>query len=106
MVTCTDVAILCGNYSEVCHAKYGSISLKTKSCHEMVINLTKFETNFFLLVMLKKFQALRIVLRSLESHANRYGRYIVPLLSLSIDFYVRLFVQVFTSPSKVKESAR
>ena len=49
-------------------------------------------------------QALRIVLKSVESHANRYGRYIVPLLSVSADFYVRLAVRVFTSPLKVKES--
>ncbi|CAG2183855.1 unnamed protein product, partial [Oppiella nova] len=39
-------------------------------------------------------------------HANRYGRYIVPLLSLSIDFYVRIFLQIYTSPHEVKRSAR
>ncbi|GFQ75957.1 hypothetical protein TNCT_408071 [Trichonephila clavata] len=83
MITCTDMAILCGNGVEACHAKYGSVSAKMSCCHEM---------------------ALRIVLRSIESHANRYGRYIVPLISLSADFYVRLFVRIFTSPSTVKES--
>jgi len=36
MITCTDMAVLCGNHSEVCHAKYGSIALRSKSCHEMV----------------------------------------------------------------------
>lgn len=36
MITCTDVAILCGNASETCFAKYGSMSLRTESCHEMV----------------------------------------------------------------------
>ena len=50
-------------------------------------------------------QALRLLLFSLESHANRYKRYIKPLLSVSVDFYVRVFVQVFTSPSEVKRSA-
>ncbi|XP_054159605.1 tRNA (guanine(26)-N(2))-dimethyltransferase-like, partial [Oppia nitens] len=84
MVTCTDMAVLCGNHSETCHAKYGSISLRSKSCHEM---------------------ALRIILRSIESHANRYGRYIVPLISLSVDFYVRIFLQIYTSPNEVKRSA-
>ncbi|GFT82661.1 hypothetical protein NPIL_177331 [Nephila pilipes] len=83
MITCTDMAILCGNGVEACHAKYGAVSAKMSCCHEM---------------------ALRIVLQSIESNANRYGRYIVPLLSLSVDFYVRVFVQVFTSPSTVKES--
>lgn len=41
--------------------------------------------------------ALRILLASLEQHAARYKRYIVPVLSLSIDFYVRVFVRVYTS---------
>jgi tRNA (guanine26-N2/guanine27-N2)-dimethyltransferase len=82
-VTCTDMAVLCGNHPEVCHAKYGSVSLKGGFCHEM---------------------SLRILIASLESHANRYQRYIVPLVSCSIDFYIRVFVQVFTSPMEVKRS--
>ena len=36
MVTCTDMAILCGNCPEACFAKYGSIPIRHKSCHEMV----------------------------------------------------------------------
>lgn len=51
-------------------------------------------------------QALRIVLHSLDLHANCYQRYIVPLLSISADFYVRVFVRVFTGQAKVKSSAR
>lgn len=31
-----------------------------------------------------------------QSHANRYKRYIVPVLSVYMDFYVRVFVRVFT----------
>lgn len=38
-------------------------------------------------------------------HANRYKRYIVPIGSFFIDFYVRIFVRVYTSPSQVKFSA-
>ena len=82
-ITCTDAAILCGNFGETCYGKYGSLSLRTPCCHEM---------------------ALRIILKSIESHANRYGRYIVPLLSLSVDFYFRLFLKVYTGPNKVKDS--
>lgn len=82
-VTCTDMSVLCGTHSESCHSKYGSMSIKSKFCHEM---------------------ALRIVLSSLESHANRYRRYIVPLLSCSVDFYIRMFVRVFTSAQEVKRS--
>ncbi|ESN93195.1 hypothetical protein HELRODRAFT_157901 [Helobdella robusta] len=84
LVTCTDMAVLCGNAPETCHSKYGSLSIRSRFCHEM---------------------ALRILLRSIESHANKYSRYIVPLLSISVDFYCRVFVQLFTSQSKVKESA-
>lgn len=83
-VTCTDMAVLSGNHSEACYAKYASMPIRTKACHEM---------------------ALRIVLSSIETHANRYKRYIVPWLSCSIDFYVRLFVRVYTSASEVKRSA-
>jgi len=82
-VTATDMAVLCGNSPETCYTKYGAISLKTKSCHEF---------------------ALRILLQCLESHANRYGRYIEPLLSLSIDFYCRVFVRVHSGQLKCKQT--
>lgn len=84
MVTCTDTAVLCGNASETCFARYGSMSVRAEFCHEA---------------------ALRIILRSLESHAAVYGRYIKPLLSISVDFYVRLFLQVFTQQAETKKSA-
>ena len=83
-VTCTDMAVFSGNHSETCFAKYGAISLHAKYCHEM---------------------ALRILLHSIESRANCYKRYIVPMVSLSIDFYIRVFVRVFTSPNQVRQSA-
>jgi hypothetical protein len=51
-------------------------------------------------------QALRIVLQCIESHANRYGRYIVPLLSISADFYVRVFVRLFSGPATCKRTTR
>ena len=82
-ITCTDMAVLCGNAAETCYTKYGGISLKSKSCHEI---------------------ALRLVLQCVEAHANRYGRHIKPLLSLSIDFYCRVFVTVETSQSQCKRS--
>nr|XP_022916362.1 probable tRNA (guanine(26)-N(2))-dimethyltransferase isoform X1 [Onthophagus taurus]XP_022916363.1 probable tRNA (guanine(26)-N(2))-dimethyltransferase isoform X1 [Onthophagus taurus]XP_022916364.1 probable tRNA (guanine(26)-N(2))-dimethyltransferase isoform X1 [Onthophagus taurus]XP_022916365.1 probable tRNA (guanine(26)-N(2))-dimethyltransferase isoform X1 [Onthophagus taurus]XP_022916366.1 probable tRNA (guanine(26)-N(2))-dimethyltransferase isoform X1 [Onthophagus taurus]XP_022916367.1 len=81
LVTATDMAVLAGNSPETCYSKYGSISLRIKSCHEM---------------------ALRILLQCIESHANRYGKYIEPLLSISADFYVRVFVRVFESAHKCK----
>ncbi|KAJ3644543.1 hypothetical protein Zmor_022268 [Zophobas morio] len=83
LVTATDMAVLAGNSPETCYSKYGAISLRMKACHEM---------------------ALRILLQCIESHANRYGRYIVPLLSLSADFYIRVFVRVFTSAKTCKQT--
>eukprot|EP00897_Mesotaenium_endlicherianum_P008110 jgi/Mesen1/7327/ME000376S06488 len=83
MCTATDMAVLCGNNAEVCYSKYGAYALRGKYCHEM---------------------ALRILLASIESHANKYKRHIVPLVSLSIDFYVRVFVRVYTSANAVKET--
>jgi tRNA (guanine26-N2/guanine27-N2)-dimethyltransferase len=83
-ITCTDSAILCGNNSETCYAKYRSMSLRGSFCHEM---------------------AIRIVLQAIEAHATVYKRHIVPVLSLSVDFYVRVFVRVYTSPLQTKASA-
>ncbi|XP_071656838.1 tRNA (guanine(26)-N(2))-dimethyltransferase isoform X2 [Patagioenas fasciata] len=83
-VTCTDMGVLAGNSPETCFGKYGAVSLKAKFCHEM---------------------ALRIVLRSLQAHANVYQRVVAPLLSLSADFYVRVFVRVFGGQAKVKGAA-
>uniref|UniRef100_A0A914HG86 tRNA (guanine(26)-N(2))-dimethyltransferase n=1 Tax=Globodera rostochiensis TaxID=31243 RepID=A0A914HG86_GLORO len=83
MVTCTDTAILCGNTAEACFNKYGSVPLRHKSCHEL---------------------ALRILLRAIDGHANRHKRYIVPLLSVSVDFYVRCFVRIRSGAAVAKDS--
>ncbi|KAI0093858.1 tRNA methyltransferase [Irpex rosettiformis] len=84
-VTCTDLAVLAStNYSEKCFSNYGGVSVKAEYCHE---------------------SALRLVLHTVSTSAARYGRYIEPLLSLSIDFYVRLFIRVTSSPIGVKRLA-
>ncbi len=51
-------------------------------------------------------KALRIVLASVDSVASRHKKLIVPILSCSIDFYVRLFIRVFNSPSESKKSSK
>merc|ERR1712137_80533 len=83
-VTATDMPVLCGKYPETCFAKYGATSLKGGNCHEM---------------------ALRVLIGCIERHATQYKRTIVPLVSLSVDYYVRVFVRVYTSASEVKKSA-
>ncbi|KAI0283032.1 N2 N2-dimethylguanosine tRNA methyltransferase [Russula aff. rugulosa BPL654] len=84
-VTCTDLSVLAtNNYPEKCYSNYGGVSVKAEYSHEV---------------------ALRLVLHTISTSAARYGRYIQPLLSLSIDFYVRLFVRVQTAPIEVKKVA-
>lgn len=84
-VTCTDLAVLAGhNYPEKCWSLYGGVSLKAEYSHEA---------------------ALRLVLHAIATAAGRYGRYIQPMLSLSIDFYLRVFVRVWTRPETVKLNA-
>ncbi|XP_004342670.2 TRMT1 protein [Capsaspora owczarzaki ATCC 30864] len=82
-VTATDTAVLCGNSPEACLAKYGARSIRGDHCHET---------------------SLRILLQHIDACANRYHRYIVPMLSMSIDFYVRVFVRVYESQETVKQS--
>ncbi|KAI9139115.1 N2,N2-dimethylguanosine tRNA methyltransferase [Paraphysoderma sedebokerense] len=84
-VTCTDMQVLAGaNFTEACFVKYGGIPLKSSFCHEM---------------------ALRLVLNLLMTTAARHRKYIVPLVSCSIDFYVRIFVRVFTGANEAKLTA-
>ncbi|QLL32012.1 hypothetical protein HG536_0C01800 [Torulaspora globosa] len=83
LVTCTDLSVLAGNgYPEKCFALYGGVNMAShESSHE---------------------SALRLVLNLLNQSAAKYRKSVEPLLSLSIDFYVRVFVKVRTSPIEVK----
>ncbi|KAN0076846.1 tRNA methyltransferase [Tylopilus felleus] len=84
-VTCTDMSVLATtNYSEKCFSNYGGMPIKSEYSHEA---------------------GLRLVLNTISTSAIRYGRYIEPLLSLSIDFYVRLFVRIHAAPIEVKKAA-
>ncbi|KAF9464736.1 tRNA methyltransferase [Collybia nuda] len=83
-VTCTDLSVLATtNYPEKCFSNYGGVPVKAEYCHEA---------------------ALRLVLHTISTSASRYGRYIEPLLSLSIDFYVRIFVRIKSGPLEVKKA--
>ncbi|WVQ77202.1 N2,N2-dimethylguanosine tRNA methyltransferase [Cryptococcus sp. DSM 104548] len=84
-ITCTDLAVLAGQqYPEKCYSNYGGTNVHAEFTHEA---------------------ALRLVMHSLQQTAARYGRYVTPMLSFSIDFYVRLFVRVHTGPEQVKQFA-
>ncbi|AET39359.1 tRNA (guanine26-N2)-dimethyltransferase Ecym_4296 [Eremothecium cymbalariae DBVPG len=83
LVTCTDLSVLAGNgYPEKCFALYGGVNMAGHDAtHE---------------------SAIRLVLNLLGSSAAKYKKSIEPLLSLSIDFYIRVFIRVRTSPTEVK----
>lgn len=83
-VTSTDMPVLAGNYPEACFARYGGTSLKAGYTHEL---------------------SLRLLLHAVTTSAARYGRMVHPLLSCSVDFYVRVFVRVQDSPVRVKHAA-
>lgn len=83
-ITSTDMPILGGNNPETCFARYGGTALKQSFVHEM---------------------SLRLVLHAVSTSAARYGREAHPLVSCSIDFYVRMFVRIFDSPVRAKLQA-
>lgn len=81
-VTCTDAGVWATHgYAEKSFALYGGIPVKGFHSHEA---------------------GLRLILHGIATSAARYGLAIEPLLSLSIDYYGRLFVKVKKSPASVK----
>lgn len=81
-ITCTDSAVWAGHcYCEKTFALYGGVPVKGPHSHEA---------------------GLRLILYAVASSGARYGLAIEPLLSLSIDFYTKLFVRVTRSPQAVK----
>ena len=84
-VTCTDAGVWASTgYPEKAFSLYGGVSIKGSHSHE---------------------GGLRLILNSLAMSAAKYGLSIEPLLSLSIDFYARVFVRVYRSPALVKFTA-
>lgn len=84
-ITCTDAGVWASTgYSEKAFALYGGITAKGEWSHEAGI---------------------RIILNAVAMSAARYGSWIEPLLSLSIDFYGRAFVRIRRGPEMVKRMA-
>jgi tRNA (guanine26-N2/guanine27-N2)-dimethyltransferase len=81
-VTCTDAGVWASNgYPEKAYSLYGGVPIKGMHSHE---------------------GGLRLILHAIATSAARYGLAIEPLLSLSIDFYARVFVRIHKSPADVK----
>ena len=81
-VTATDTAVLCSN-REKCFAKYNTVIKRNPVSHE---------------------HALRTLLSFISRAASKYNAGIVPLVSVSVDFYVRVFVKVVKSKKEAKKS--
>lgn len=81
-VTCTDSGVFASlGYLEKTYSQYGGLPLKGPHAHE---------------------GGLRLILHAIATSAARYGLAIEPLLSLSIDFYARVFVRIHHAPVEVK----
>lgn len=81
-ITCTDAGVFASvGYPEKTYSQYGGLPFKGPQSHEA---------------------GLRLILHAIATSAARYGLSIEPLLSLSIDFYARVFVRVRRSPADVK----
>ncbi|KAL4801749.1 S-adenosyl-L-methionine-dependent methyltransferase [Aspergillus unguis] len=81
-ITCTDAAVWASNgYPEKSFSLYGGVPVKGTFSHEA---------------------GLRLILNSVAISAGKYGLAIEPLLSLSIDFYARVFVRIYRSPAQAK----
>ncbi|PBP19946.1 dimethylguanosine tRNA methyltransferase [Diplocarpon rosae] len=81
-VTCTDAGVWASNgYPEKAFSLYGGTTIKGPQSHE---------------------GGLRLILHAIATSAARYGMAMEPLLSLSIDFYARVFVRIHKSPAEVK----
>ncbi len=81
-VTCTDAGVFASNgYPEKAYALYGGVPLKGVHSHE---------------------GGLRLILHAVAAAGAKYGIAIEPLLSLSIDFYARLFIRIHKRQQDVK----
>ena len=81
-VTCTDAGVFASlGYLEKTYSQYGGLPVKGPHAHE---------------------GGLRLILHAIATSAARYGLAVEPLLSLSIDFYARIFVRIHRSPAEVK----
>ncbi|EDO06522.1 N2N2-dimethylguanosine tRNA methyltransferase family protein [Babesia bovis T2Bo] len=80
-VTSTDMPTLCGNNPLVSFYKYGGSSIKATFCHEL---------------------SLRILLYTIATTASKYQRVMEPMISVSADFYVRVFVRITSNALECK----
>lgn len=82
-VTCTDMAALGGSHPETCFGRYGSMPIQRAGYLQEM--------------------AVRILLDAISKSAARYGRVLRPVLSVGMDFYVRVFVEIHNNKGAVND---
>lgn len=80
-ITCTDMAALGGSHADTGYGRYGSMTIPRVGYLQEL--------------------ALRILLSNIAQRAAVYGRYIRPVLSVGMHFYVRVFVEVWDDKAAV-----
>lgn len=89
LVTCTDAGVLAGSgYPEKCFALYGGNNLGSAAALEA-----------------NHEAGLRLILGAIAAAGARHKKAIEPVLSLSVDYYFRVFVRVRASGLAVKQLA-
>ena len=82
-ITCTDMAALGGSHPETAYGRYASLPIQSaKYLQEL---------------------ALRILLHSIAMSAAKYGRTLRPILSVGMNFYVRVFVEIYNDKQGVSD---
>lgn len=82
-ITCTDMAALGGSHPETAYGRYASLPIQSaKYLQEL---------------------ALRILLHSIATSAAKYGRTLRPILSVGMNFYVRVFVEIYKDKQGVSD---
>ena len=80
-VTCTDMAALGGSHPETCYGRYAAMPIPSARYLQEA--------------------ALRILLGTIATTAAKYGRTIKPILSVGMNFYIRVFVEVYDDKAGV-----
>lgn len=78
-LTATDMMVLCGASMSTCVVNYDGMGMSGANCHE---------------------GALRLLLGYVARCSAKQKKSIRPLLSLSLDHYIRLFIQIYRSPAE------
>ena len=84
-VTCTDMRTMIGSSTVAAFSRYGSVPIKTVG--------HSYNQDY----------AIRMVLYMIATAAARYGRCMKPILSVGMDFYIRVFIEIYDDKQGVQD---